>query len=85
MHIFQLSQNKGGFFISRIAILLILVFVISVSRAISSGVPESFADLVEELSPAVVNITTTTLERGSQDFNPRIPPGSPLEDFFREF
>ena len=37
------------------------------------------------VSQKVVNITTTTLVRNSEDFNPRIPPGSPLEDFFREF
>ena len=47
--------------------------------------PQSFADLVEELSPAVVNITSTTLVTKQPEFNPRIPPGSPFEEFFREF
>jgi serine protease Do len=46
---------------------------------------ESFADLVEKLSPAVVNITSTTLMKQQPDFNPSIPPGSPFEEFFREF
>jgi serine protease Do len=49
------------------------------------GVPESFADLVEKLSPAVVNITSTTLMKQQPEFNPSIPPGSPFEEFFREF
>jgi serine protease Do len=48
--------------------------------------PPSFADLAEQLSPAVVNITTTTtvaeVRRGPQ---PMVPEGSPFEDFFRDF
>lgn len=48
--------------------------------------PISFADLAEEVSPAVVNITTSTtvasqLERGA----PRLPEGSPFQEFFEEF
>lgn len=48
--------------------------------------PGSFADMAERLLPAVVNISTTqsmTGERGPQ--MPQFPPGSPFEDFFREF
>lgn len=51
-----------------------------------NGRPDSFADLAERLLPAVVNISTTTTlggERGPQ--MPQFPPGSPFEDFFREF
>jgi serine protease Do len=50
--------------------------------------PVSFADIVERVAPAVVNISTTkSLERGQvPDFPfPEPPPGSPFEDFFREF
>lgn len=47
--------------------------------------PESFADLAEEVSPAVVNITTSTVtERGTGPM-PQVPEGSPLEDFFEQF
>ncbi|RMF38008.1 MAG: DegQ family serine endoprotease [Alphaproteobacteria bacterium] len=47
--------------------------------------PVSFADLAERLSPAVVNITTTqVIARRDQD-RPVVPPGSPFEDFFRNF
>jgi len=48
--------------------------------------PTSFAELSERLSPAVVNITTTTnvaqVDRGP---GPMLPEGSPFEDFFRDF
>ncbi|MDD7969817.1 Do family serine endopeptidase [Roseinatronobacter sp. HJB301] len=48
--------------------------------------PESFADLAERVSPAVVNITTTTTVAARLDEGmPRLPEGSPFEDFFRDF
>ena len=49
-------------------------------------IPNSFADLAKKLSPAVVNITTTTnvaqVDRGPA---PVLPEGSPFEEFFRDF
>ncbi len=49
--------------------------------------PESFADLIEELLPSVVNISSTQKYEESQDYPelPQFPPGSPFEDFFEEF
>ena len=48
--------------------------------------PESFADQVERLSPAVVNISTTTIVNGGPNMDmPQVPPGSPFEDFFKNF
>ncbi len=48
--------------------------------------PESFADLAQQVSPAVVNITTsTTVAAPALPGGPMLPPGSPFEDFFREF
>jgi serine protease Do len=48
--------------------------------------PPSFADLAERLSPAVVNVTTSTnvaeVQRGP---GPMLPEGSPFEEFFRDF
>jgi serine protease Do len=49
------------------------------------GAPETFADLVEEISPSVVNITTSALVAGPADGMPLVPEGSPFEDFFEDF
>ena len=45
----------------------------------------SFADLVEQVSPAVVNITTTATVAAPTRRGPMIPEGSPFSDLFREF
>lgn len=47
--------------------------------------PESFADLADRVSPAVVNITTSTVVAEGAGPSPIVPEGSPFEDFFREF
>ena len=48
--------------------------------------PDSFADQVEQLSPAVVNISTTTIvSEGPGMDMPQFPPGSPFEEFFKNF
>lgn len=54
-----------------------------------SGAPLSFADLAEKLSPAVVNISSTQKATPVSPENlqemPQFPPGSPFEDFFKDF
>ena len=49
------------------------------------GAPDSFADLAETISPAVVNITTSTTVAAAASGAPQVPEGSPFEDFFRDF
>ena len=49
------------------------------------GAPESFADLAEQISPSVVNITTSTTVAASTSPTPSVPEGSPFEDFFNDF
>jgi len=51
------------------------------------SIPESFADLVESLSPAVVSIASTTDVRNSsqQELIPRFPEGSPFDEFFKDY
>ena len=52
--------------------------------------PGSFADLVERVTPAVVNVSTV---QGNADAEqprglpgmPEFPPGSPFEEFFKQF
>ncbi|MCI2397930.1 Do family serine endopeptidase [Aliiroseovarius subalbicans] len=55
------------------------------AQAKARGTPESFADLAEQVSPAVVNITTSTLVAQQTGPRPMVPEGSPFEDFFRDF
>ena len=47
--------------------------------------PESFANLAETLSPSVVNISTTTIIEDRKNNLPSFPPGSPFEEFFKQF
>ena len=47
--------------------------------------PESFADLAADLLPKVVNISTSQTIEGRGFEMPQLPPGSPFEDFFKEF
>jgi serine protease Do len=48
--------------------------------------PDSFADLAAKLLPTVVNISTSqTLKAPPQSAMPDLPPGSPLEDLFKNF
>ena len=55
------------------------------SDALARTAPESFADLAHELLPKVVNISTTQTVEGRGFEMPQLPPGSPFEDFFKEF
>ncbi|MEM9844490.1 MAG: trypsin-like peptidase domain-containing protein, partial [Pseudomonadota bacterium] len=52
---------------------------------VSQARPDSFADLADEISPSVVNITTSTVVARGTGPSPIVPEGSPFEDFFREF
>src|SRR5438874_4652038 len=62
-----------------------------VQPAAARPAPDSFADLAEKLLPSVVNISTTQAvksERGREHSGPEVPPfppGSPFEEFFRDF
>ncbi|MFB9150014.1 DegQ family serine endoprotease [Roseovarius ramblicola] len=49
------------------------------------ALPQSFADLADEISPAVVNITTSTVVEQDTGPMPMVPEGSPFEDFFERF
>nr|WP_227751528.1 DegQ family serine endoprotease [Tabrizicola oligotrophica] len=53
--------------------------------AFARGAPESFADLAAEISPAVVNITTSAVVAAPTGGGPIVPEGSPFQDFFEDF
>jgi len=67
----------------RLSFLSIVFLLLSYTQAMPSSTYESFADLVDEISPAVVNITTSKEIGSSGTLLPEIPKGSPLEDLFR--
>ena len=64
-----------------------------VQPALARSAPESFADLAAKLLPAVVNVSSTqtiTAKNGPHgpDMGPDMPvfpPGSPFEQFFKDF
>ena len=63
-----------------------LLVALGGQSAASAERPDSFADLAEKLSPAVVNISTTMVVNGNnRPQMPQFPEGSPFEDFFKEF
>ena len=64
----------------------LMATVMLMAQAVTaSALPDSFADLAEKISPAVVNITTTTTVTADAGPSPIVPEGSPFEDFFKEF
>jgi len=68
-------------------------FLMGGPAAMAKPAPDGFSQLADKLLPAVVNISTTqtlkTAERGAQPRPgpemPQFPPGSPFEEFFKEF
>ncbi len=80
---------KRAFFL--FALFLSLAFSLSLAalHPAAAATPDGFEELAERLSPAVVNISTTaTVEmqaRPDLPEMPQLPPGSPFEDFFRDF
>ena len=57
------------------------------TAAFARTAPETFADLAQELTQAVVNISTTQKVSGRRGEVPipQFPPGSPIEEFFKDF
>ena len=68
---------------------LLVLMVLTVALAFplhAQDRPPSFADLAEQVSPAVVNITTSTTIAANLDGDtPRLPDGAPFQDFFNDF
>ena len=77
---FHQSKTFRGIMLS----LLVMALVVFQSVA-ALAKPESLAPLAEQISPSVVNITTSTLVERPTGPQGIVPEGSPFEDFFREF
>ena len=68
------------------AVLVALAVALQASGAFAKGAPESFSGLAKKLLPMVVNISTTQTIEGRPGMDiPQLPPGSPFEEFFKEF
>lgn len=69
-----------------LALTALVIALMAAGAAQARGTPEGFADLAERLAPAVVNISTTQAipqDRGPD--MPQFPPGSPFDEFFKDF
>ncbi|HEX9703174.1 MAG TPA: DegQ family serine endoprotease [Rhodospirillales bacterium] len=65
---------------------LAIALIAQSGLAHAKAAPESFAELAAKLLPSVVNISTTQTIEGRAGMElPKLPPGSPFEDFFKEF
>ena len=68
--------------------LFVTAFAMLIAQAVTADAqarPNTFADLAEQVSPAVVNITTSSTVAQNTQGGPVVPEGSPFEDFFRDF
>ena len=79
-------QEDGRALAWLLAAAVVLALMAASVAAQAKTMPGSFADLSEQLLPAVVNVSTTqTLQGRSGPELPQLPPGSPFEEFFKEF
>ncbi len=85
------GRSQAAANLYRMALAAALATMLAFGMALSNPVhakapPVSFADLAERLLPAVVNIATTqTVDSSRMPDMPQFPPGSPFEEFFKDF
>lgn len=81
-----MQKRSFGPVLNLAAAAVIAANFVAASTAHARSAPDSFADLSERLSPAVVNVATSQTVQGA-DMNemPQFPPGSPFEDLFKDF
>ena len=79
--------------LGRSAAFAIAGLLFAAAPAMARPGPDGFADLADKLLPSVVNVSTTQTikpdkqggdKQGEQDM-PQFPPGSPFEEFFKDF
>ncbi|MDH3580658.1 MAG: Do family serine endopeptidase [Hyphomicrobiales bacterium] len=67
-----------------LAVTLVWAMLATAANAVRG--PQSVADVAEKLQASVVNISTTQTVKGSKGIPlPRVPEGSPFEEFFKDF
>ncbi len=96
MTVFDLSKRSSAGLARRVAVatfgVVSVLAVVEVDAALSPataqvrGGPQSLSPLAEKLIEAVVNISTSQTVKGSDGVPlPRVPKGSPFEEFFDDF
>lgn len=68
-----------------VVLLAVAALAVAAWTAQARAVPDSFADLAEEMLPKVVSISTAQYVGGVGPNGQEIPPGAPFEDLFRDF
>jgi serine protease Do len=70
---------------SLLSLFAALAVVLALGPAAARPAPDSFADLAAQLLPTVVNIATSQTLKAPKSPRLNLPPGSPLEDLFKNF
>lgn len=82
-------DNAASMMMRVTAVMVLLAMLLAAGSVFAKGAPESFAPLVKKLKPAVVNIQVTQQpgksSPGETPQIPQVPPGSPFEEFFKDF
>jgi serine protease Do len=90
-YIFKTARILTAEDIIKLRLFILTAFFVTISVFLQTivlnarGVPESFADLVEDVGSSVVNITTTTKVEAPVVPRGVVPEGSPFEELFRDF
>lgn len=79
------TQTRGAFMTLMTSTALAVALALSqAAPSEAQARPVTFADLAEQVSPSVVNITTSTTIAGRTGPQGIVPEGSPFEDFFND-
>ena len=82
------AQNGVKTWLWMLGVAIAMFALVLASSAQSAERPGSFADLAARLKPAVVNVSTSQSiapNANTRSQRPQAPPGSPFEDFFKDF
>ncbi|MFL5077848.1 MAG: DegQ family serine endoprotease [Microvirga sp.] len=79
------AAPAGGRLMAAVVGVFALTATLLPVEAWARAAPESFADLAEDIMPAVVNISASTTVEARGRALPQLPPGTPFEDLFEEF
>ena len=83
---YERNTNMNKFITkSFLSFLLTIYFLININVLLAIDKPD-FSELAEELIPSVVSVSVViSRESANQPRAPQFPPGSPFEDFFKDF